>query len=65
MSKVFCECSEVQVAKIGLLRSVSSDFTAKARYGDGEESAEMRIDTTGLFNLYTRFIINKKSSTVE
>ena len=25
----------------------------------------MRIDTAGLFNLYTRFMINKKSSRVE
>ena len=42
-----------------LLRSASSDFTAKARYVVGEESAEMRIDTAGLFNLYTRFMIKK------
>ena len=42
-----------------MLRSASSDFTAKARYGAGEELAEMRIDTAGLFNLYTRFMINK------
>ena len=42
-----------------MLRSASSDFTAKARYGDGEESDEMRKDTTGLFNLYTHLSSTK------
>ena len=48
-----------------LLRSASSDLKTKAHNGVDEESAQMRIDTTGLFNLYMRFKINKKSNTIE
>ena len=42
-----------------MLRSASSDFTSKARYCVGEESAEMRINIAGLFDLYTRLSSTK------
>ena len=39
--------------------SASLDLKTKARYGVDEESAEMRIDTTGLFDLHTRLSSTK------
>ena len=45
--------------KFRLLRSASSNFTTKARYGVGEKLAE-RIDTAGLFKFVHAFMINQK-----
>ena len=42
-----------------LLRSASSNFMTKARYGIGEKLAE-RMDTAGLFKFLHKFMINQK-----
>ena len=48
-----------------MLHSASSDFMVKARYGVGEESAEMRIKYCRFIQFVYAFYDKQKSNTVE